>query len=83
MLCGPVETFGKRNSSDRLLPRNGFSEPPLEVGFFFRFSILLSLWKHTGVQQTVSTMLLDVKRLYRTRYHMTSGRHGNGFDAIR
>ena len=27
MLCGPAETFGKQNSADQLLPRNGFSEP--------------------------------------------------------
>ena len=52
MLGGPVETFGKQNLADQLSPTNVFSEPPLEAIFF---SILRSLWKHTGVRRRVST----------------------------
>ena len=38
-LCGPVETFGKRNLTNRLSSRFGFSEPPLEVVLIRYFSV--------------------------------------------
>ena len=39
LLCGPVETFRKRNLTNRLSSRYGFSKPPLEVVLTCYFSV--------------------------------------------